>query len=250
MSLLPRIIRKITANPPESAPPVEEHLILNEAVNFEKECIFIAIPKTGTTSIRTQLRQRGTALIPNPHLNILQVRDSLYPFLLRQALGQNDSFPSKTAPCDADLRAQAKRIFDGFFKFSAVRNPWARAVSLYFRCEGITVKDRLSFDAFCRSHTHASDTCKHPTLHLNQLDWLCDENGRCLTDYVYKLEDFDRAIDEIAQRTNGRIRLYSKKENVNPNSGSDSYRELYTEETKKLIASRFQKDIDFFGYTF
>ncbi len=31
-------------------------LILNEAVNFEKSCIFIAVPKTGTTSVRCNRR--------------------------------------------------------------------------------------------------------------------------------------------------------------------------------------------------
>ena len=31
----------------------------NEAINFEKEVIFIAIPKTGTSSVRKQLFQEG-----------------------------------------------------------------------------------------------------------------------------------------------------------------------------------------------
>lgn len=96
---------------------------------------------------------------------------------------------------------------------------------------------------------YASDSCRHPTLHHNQLDWICDEDGQCIMDYVYRLEDFDQAINEIAERTDGRIQLASKKANQNPNSGSESYRDLYTEETRKLIASRFQKDIEFFKYT-
>ena len=48
--------------------------IINEAVNLEQNWIFVAIPKTGTTSIREQTRQNGTPLIPNPHLNILQIK--------------------------------------------------------------------------------------------------------------------------------------------------------------------------------
>ena len=56
--------------------------IVNEAVHLEKNWIFIAIPKTGTTSIRTQLKQKGVPLIPNPHLNILQVRDAINFFFL------------------------------------------------------------------------------------------------------------------------------------------------------------------------
>jgi hypothetical protein len=171
-----------------------EPFILNEAVNFEKKCIFIAIPKTASSTVRFQLSQRGNPLIGNPHLSILQIRDSLYVYFLMQVLGRNESFPSVSVPSDTDLRAQAKKIFDSFFKFSAVRNPWARAVSLYSRREGVVTKDKFSFTDFCKNLLYASDTCRHPTLHHNQLDWLCDEDGHCIMDYVYRLEDWDKAI--------------------------------------------------------
>ena len=225
-------------------------LILNEAVNFEKESIFIAIPKAGTTSIRSQLAQQGTPLIQNPHLNIVQVRDSIYVYLLLQALGRNHDFPSRSIASDAHIRSEANMVFASFFKFAAVRNPWARAVSLYSRREGVVTKDKVTFDEFCRSHMYASDTCIHPTLHQNQLDWLCDDSGRCVMDYVYRVEDLDHALSEIAERTNGRLRLVSGNLNVNPGSGSSSYRDLYTDDTRLMIARRFEKDIDCFGYSF
>lgn len=248
MSMLRRIIQRTIDNTPKLQ--VFERLILNEAVNFEKECIFIAIPKTGTTSIRSQLKQQGTPLIGNPHLNIVQVRDSLYVYFLKHALGKNKSFPSESIVLDADIHSKAKEVFDKFFKFSAVRNPWARAVSLYSRREGVKTKDKISFDEFCKNHIYASDTCFHPTLHQNQLDWLCDRNGQCIMDYVYRLEDFEQAINEIAERTDGRVQLKRKNANRNPDSNSCSYRDLYTEETRNLIAKRFEKDIEFFQYTF
>jgi len=167
-----------------------------------------------------------------------------------QALGKNKSFPSEFVPSDSDLRLKAKEVFDSFFKFSAVRNPWARAVSLYSRREGVQTRDKISFEEFCRNHIYASDTCIHPTLHQNQSDWHCDENGHCIMDYIYRLEDFDQAINEIAERTNGRVRIERKNANRNPNSASRAYRDLYTEESRKLIAKRFEKDIDIFKYTF
>ncbi len=241
-------IRMIYESFPKPAQP--ENLILNEAVNFEKQCIFIAVPKTGTTTVRSQLRQKGAPFIRNPHLNIMQIRDSLYVYLLKQSLGQNTSFPSQSVPADAELRAKARDIFDTFFKFSAVRNPWARAVSLYFRREGVECRGSMSFEEFCKNHIYASDTCHHPTLHKNQLDWMCDDRGQCLMDYVYRLEDFDKARKEIAEQTDGRVLLEDKNVNRNPESNSRSYREFYTETTKKLIAKAFEKDIDRFKYTY
>ena len=253
-----RVVRMSMPVPsdPESAvhsrveKPTREITFLNEAVHFGKQAIFIAIPKTGTSAVRQQLHQPGWPLIRNPHLDILQVRDALYIFLLQRTLGRNRVFPTSDHPSDADLRGRARQIFQTFFKFSAVRNPWARAVSLYHRREGVQVSRELSFPEFIRQHEFASDTCEQPTRHRNQVDWLCDESGNCLVDYVYKLEEFEQAIPEIAIRTNGRIQLTPLVANQNPESRSRDYRELYTTETRQLIAQRFEKDIDTFHYTF
>lgn len=242
------LIRRTTGKHRYQAPDVSS--ILNEAVNFEKKIIFIAIPKTGTTTVRSQIKKKGVALIPNPHLNIMQVRDILYVYFLKCALGQNTSFPTESVPTDANIRAHAKNVFDTFFKFSAVRNPWARAVSLFFRREGIQLKDRISFEEFCDKHFYANDTCHHPTLHKNQIDWLCDENGQCIMDYVYKIENFEMAAKEINEQTDGRLQLSSKVKNKNPDSLSHRYREVYSERTRKIIEKRFQKDIDYFKYSF
>ena len=223
---------------------------LNEAVNFDKQVIFIAVPKTGTTTVRSQLRPKGKPLIPNPHLDIMQVRDTLYTYLLRVSMAQNYRFPSEGVVSDAEVRARTQAVFDAFFKFSAVRNPWARAVSLYFRREGVQVNESISFETFCERHLYASDTCLHPTLHQNQLDWMIDESGNLAMDYVYKVEDFETAIKEIEELTDGRLLLQYRESNTNPNSKSKSYRDLYSDRTRNLIEKRFYKDIDFFKYTF
>lgn len=222
----------------------------NEAVNFDLQAIFIAVPKTGTTSVRSQIRPVGQPLISTPHLNIIQIRDILYTYLLKKSLSKNVDYPTKGVMSDAEIREKSHQIFNNFFKFSSVRNPWARAVSLYFRREGVKVAKHLSFDDFCENHFYSSDTCLHPTLHMNQLDWLVDKSGEVIMDYVYRVENFDEAIEEIKERTDGRIQLKPRRSNRNPKSKSGSYRELYTDYTRKLIAKHFERDIDFFEYTF
>ena len=224
--------------------------IVNEAVHLEHKWIFIAIPKTGTTSIRTQLRQIGEPLIPNPHLNILQVRDAIGIFFLKKNLATNRSFPSVEVRTYSQIKNDSASFFSNAFKFSSVRNPWERAVSLFFRKEGVQDQKNLSFDQFIENHLYASDTCVHPTLHKNQLDWICDDNGKILLDYVFKLENFSNAIEDIFERTNGLIRLENTVANKNESSKSTEYRNLYSEKTKKMIAKRFEKDIDTFQFTF
>ncbi|NES82663.1 MAG: sulfotransferase family protein [Moorea sp. SIO2B7] len=225
-------------------------MILNEAVNFDTQSIFIAVPKTGTTSVCSQLRQKGKALIPNPHLSIMQVRNTLYTYLLIKSLGKNANYPTRDLLTDAEIHAKCRQIFATFFKFASVRNPWARAVSLYFRKEGVQMQEQISFETFCENHLYASDTCRQPTLHKNQLDWLVDEDNNCIMDYIYKVEDFNKAIKEISEYTNGRIRLEYRHANRSSQSKAKIYQDLYTNHTRQLIAKRFEKDIDFFKYTF
>jgi len=226
--------------------------LLNEAVNFEREAIFIAVPRTGTTSIRKQLAQPGPKLIDNPHLTILQVRDSLYTHFLLNALGRNRSFPTDAdaVPSDADVRRQAADTFTNFFKFASVRNPWTRALSLYKRRQGLQLSDKMDFETFCETLTYASDTCSHPTRVLNQLDWMTDESGALLVDYVLRLEDLDNGIREINDRTDGRLGLKVLHLNNNPASNPDSYREAYSARARAQVAALFQRDIDHFGYEF
>lgn len=232
---------------------MNKSLGFNHAVNFEKEVIYVAIPKTGTTSITSQLiERRKERFIKNPHLTILQIRDGLYPYFLVQQLGSNRSFPTdrNTILSDQEIREKAKSTFENFFKFSSVRNPWARVASLYNRKEGSTSKDIMSFEEFCEQIRFASDTCFHPTRCENQLDWITDENGELAVDYVLRLENFDDCLDEIEELTNGRLGLASRKKNVNEGSFSDRYREFYNQRTRNLIGDLFQKDIEFFGYDF
>ena len=238
----------------EDKPAESEQSIINEAIDLEKRIIFIAIPKTGSTSVSVQLKQGGTPIIKNPHLNIQQIRDLIYVHLLKSALGENLEFPTENVPDNLTLKNRSIEIFDACFKFSAVRNPWARAASLYFRNKGRREGRREinanSFEEFCRHHLYASDRCTHPTLHKNQYDWFCDENGENLMDYIYKMENFAEAIVEIKNRTEGRLNLEYLHKNKNRHSPVKNYRDLYNDATRQIIAKRFEKDIDLFKYTF
>ena len=69
-------------------------------------------------------------------------------------------------------------------------------------------------------------------------------------DYVYKLEDFSVAVREIAERTDGRIQLEPNRRNVTRDSVEHNYRQFYSDETRKIIAARFERDIDYFKFTF
>jgi chondroitin 4-sulfotransferase 11 len=80
----------------------------------------------------------------------------------------------------------------------------------------------------------------------NQLDYIADENGEIIVDFVGKYENLAHDISAVlkALRVENRPLPHVNK------SQHRHYSEYYTEETKNLVAERYSRDIKFFGYQF
>lgn len=236
--------------PPAPQPP--QITGFNEAVSVSKQAIFVAVPKTGTTAIREQLRDDATFLVTEPHLNIREIRHGLDFYFLQQNLHQNRNFPTdpQTVLSTGEALDRAQAFYDGCFKFGSVRNPFARVVSLYRRREGLQLQDELSFSAFCDRLAYGSDTCTRPSRHSDQIEWFLDDSGSVAVDFILKLEDRETALDEINALTDGRLGLKNLKRNVNTAADERSYRDFYDDAARQKIATLFERDLDMLGYTF
>lgn len=182
-------------------------------ISHEYRCIFVEVPKTGSTSIR-----RLIGYPPKPHLNLQQIQADMDP-----------------------------AAFERYFKFGFVRNPWDRTVSLYLRREGIQMADQMSFCEFVDWIQNSSDTCIHPTSHKNQLDWFLTPEGRVGVDFIGRFETLQADWQKIAEKLG--ITADLPHENKNP-IRQKPYTEYYTSATRDQIAEKFRVDIEYFGYTF
>lgn len=182
-------------------------------VSDQYKCIFIEVPKTGSTSIRHLLGQPQ-----KPHLNICQIKQDL------AGGGQ----------------------FESYFKFGFVRNPWDRAVSLYERNEGLQLKKLMSFEEFIEWLKFSSATCLHPLPHRYQLDWFVDQNGDMIMDFIGRFERLQTDWNSISTR----IGLLQELPHLNKNSARPHYSKYFNEKTRQIIADRFCVDINYFGYKF
>ena len=142
--------------------------------------------------------------------------------------------------------------FARVFKFGFARNPWARLVSAYaFRfvaSDGRTIdwSSRFSFREFVERLDDPVEEGRHIVHGLNCLDWLCDENGELLVDFVGKLESLKQDIVALAKRLD---LPFIHLRHLNQSEHGD-YRSYYDDHTAKLVATRFARDIQHFGYTF
>lgn len=182
-------------------------------ISNQYRCIFVEVPKTGSTSIRGIIGHP-----PKPHLNIYQI-----------------------------YQTTDEMTFLSYFKFGFVRNPWDRAVSLYERREGIELRNKMTFPEFIEWMKFASCTCVHPVPHRYQLDWFVSPGGDVMVDFIGRFESLDQDWLQIQQKL--KIDVPLPKLNFNGNRLRD-YREYYNKQLVSTVRERFAVDVEYFNYQF
>ena len=212
-------------------------------ISIQHQCIFVEVPKTGSTSIRRILGS------PNvPHLSCWEIRRLMLSELddaKKASIGRGFY---RLLPQVTRRRLGGER-FDSFYKFGFVRNPWDRVVSLYMRNEGIQSRHDQTFEQFVRKLRYSSATCIHPSPQVNQLDWFIDPSGNVIADYIGKFETLDQDWAIIRQKLRGDLPETLSRAKANPHKVRH-YSLYYTDETRSIVADRFRLDIEYFDYQF
>ncbi len=189
---------------------------------------FVHIPKNGGTSVRAALSRRGDVSLGEP-------------------------FHSRYLDVVGELGLHLRY-------FCVVRNPWSRTASRYVfskqTARGWASDDprkryieQASFEDFVREQ-RIFEIPEHPgkpwmgpmNSWFNQLDWITDEhqNVRCDCLRMERLEmDMETYFGEplIVVRENTTRDRYN-------------YRDMYTTQLIEIVGETFQRDIDYFGFTF
>lgn len=134
-------------------------------------------------------------------------------------------------------------IFNTFYKFAFVRNPWDWQVSLYFYMLKTkwhfqhSVVKRMSFDEYIEwrvNHDFES-----------QSQQIADENGNILVDFVGRFENIEEDFSKICNRLSIPASLSHRNR-----SKHAPYRDYYNPRTRQLIRNAFAEDIERFNYEF
>jgi chondroitin 4-sulfotransferase 11 len=138
-----------------------------------------------------------------------------------------------------------------YFKFSVIRNPWSRFLSAYKFAKNGFRKTRCSFKEFCLN-TQKNCPQKGPHkpyyryIKTQQFDYLCDGSGEIVVDFICKLENLQEDFNIICDK----IGIPRKQLPHTNKSKHKHYTEYYDEETRQIVAEKYKKDIEYFGYEF
>jgi chondroitin 4-sulfotransferase 11 len=198
-------------------------------VSDSHNVVFIHIQKTGGITVDRLLKERI------PDLRGIVARHGF----ARQGMDELDDW-------------------DAYFKFAFVRNPWDRLVSWYSMVTNLPragnelwqyVNDNSStFEEFIYNCTDEVEIKEgvHYSFAYNQLDYVTDEHGNLLVDFIGRLENFDEDLKEVFRRMGFELETVPHKNR----SSHRHYSTFYTPETEMIVRERFKRDIEYFGYEF
>ena len=210
-------------------------------ISDKHKFIFIHTPKSGGSSIEQVLLQTELSL-SDEHFKDVMWSDNLdeeikKKFLIGKTKRRQYAPQHHTTKM---LKTEFPDRFKNYFKFTFVRNPWDKVVSewLYFK----KIDSEYTF-GFKQSINNKSYWCKpYPyeehCWFQTQFALECDYIGR----FENLQEDFNTICDKIGipQQQLPHVNKTNHKH----------YTEYYDEETRKIVAEKYAKDIEYFGYEF
>ncbi|WP_456473460.1 sulfotransferase family 2 domain-containing protein [Desulfolithobacter sp.] len=224
-------------------------------ISHKYKCIFIHIPKCAGTSIEDALGHfdgymgrgmqdhRSIRMIEplpfNPLLfmsidNAVELARRIYIARLYKNTNANNKITVN------------KSQYNSYFKFTFVRNPWARVYSMYhnvmndeFHMRSYGIDRNCTFPEFVKM-------CTGKKLLRSQIHFLKNFKGELPLDFIGRFENLSEDFRYVCNRLRvDNISLPHK----NKGSGG-KYHEHYDEISKNIVMDVYGEEIDMFGYTF
>ena len=216
-------------------------------ISYSHNFLFVHIAKTGGTSVRTALRRYRWGGWYSLPLGVA----SLVSQITRPRHKLGLKFP-RHAKAVAALEMLPTEVYQRFFKFTIVRNPWDLQVSSYHHIrrekpavlEGVTnFEDFLKrkFDPE-RAYDFMLDISAE-----SQSEYLVDLQGRMIVDFVGRYETLQQDFNQICERVGIKP---TPLPHLRRARDREDYRRYYTDELADLVAEHYASDLQRLGYTF
>ncbi|MEM6262743.1 MAG: sulfotransferase family 2 domain-containing protein [Bacteroidota bacterium] len=225
-------------------------------ISHSKKFIFIHVYKVAGTSIRKALHKYAHRGWKFDAGNLNETARDFKKFYLETPVKDHVKFAVGEYPkvygrefeghsTAREVKASLPpEVYDTYFKFAFVRNPWDWQVSLYHYMLKKKTHFQHEFISQMRDFDEYLDWRLTHEVKL-QRDVIYDETGNLLVDFVGKQDQMEEDFVEICRRLNIKETL----PHVNRSNRGD-YRKYYTKRSASLVAEAFQADIETFGFEF
>lgn len=202
-------------------------------ISHRKRFIFVHTYKVAGTSVRAALKPYADVMYrkytPRRVLYVLGLLDSIGEHATAREIREN----------------VGPEVFDRYFKFAFVRNPWDWQVSLYHYIRSHPLHPQYrqvkALNGFAEYVEWRIANDK-----VLQRDFVADGDGRLLVDYVGRFENLDADFASVCRHLGIPATPLPHK----MTSSHRDYTEYYDERTRRLVTEHYRQDIDLFGYRF
>jgi len=198
-------------------------------VSRKHQFIFLGINKTGTTSVEKALDTYKNRYFQK----YLRIKHNII----------NKGKPAfKHNPALNAKKLVGDRVWNKYFSFTFVRNPWARTLSEYSKHRHnseLSLKDGFTEWVLAGGNWLAKEN--------TMKSFVSDNSNNIIVDYIGKLENIESDLTKICEKIGiDPITL----PHSNTTSNKQPYQEIYTDETRKIVTEWVAEDAEMFGYEF
>jgi hypothetical protein len=212
-------------------------------ISHKHKIIFVHIPKTAGSSINSFFH-------PNVKFHFkISDYDRLFGWCPKRRIHMQHA----TSKQLLETELISEEVWNSYYKFSFIRNPWDRAYSDFLWIKNFA-KVRGSFEEYlnCKGKFKSilTDNSNNSYLgdHVLKQSVFFNLKGKYALDFVGRFEFFSEDIKKILNEVN-----ITEHFNMNLNKSKKKYNhysKFYTNSNKKLVCKKYKQDIEIFNYNF
>ena len=201
---------------------------------WNTQSIFIRVPKTASTSILYSLLDCSEKCSKNEFNKFF---DSLKPSFLHKNYSGDPHHVSYHVLRN-NIPTNERDLIDTYFKFTFVRNPFDRAISVWKYIQKMD-SNNITFKEF---------VCKYLTAECTDNGiWFSDQHSQIQgCDFIGKFENLQADFDVVCDRLN----IKRNPLPVKNTTKHKHYTEYYDDETLEIVSIKYKNDIESFDYKF
>ena len=208
-------------------------------ISHKHKFIFISPPKTGSTSLLSALLSYADFenFIDQPEYHSFDFYEHTKDF--KQNIWEDFTKSKSTPRKHTNLNSYHRKHLQQYEIFTCIRNPYDRIVSLW-KWEELTKKryNGFSFKRWLNIRMY--------WWHRPQFDFLQTDIINMSSINLVRFENLEQDFNTLCDK----IDIPKQKLPHKNKSKHRHYTEYYDDETKQIVAEKYAKDIEYFGYIF